>query len=116
MSVSGKTGGGAGVSKKVKVERPRPLKIGGGTQPELGVEDLLVVVDSVRRSLAVVGVGAAAQPNFDLKNQLEVLIANLKISGPALETNHKVKINICAKIGHFTIFSPRTRWTNSTKR
>ena len=97
MSVSLKTGGAAGasgasgVSKKVKVERPRPLKIGGGTQPELGVEDLLVVVENVRRTLAGAGLAApAAQTNFDLKNQLEVLTANLKISGPALESSHKV--------------------------
>ena len=89
MSVSLKTGGAPGVSKKVKVERPRPLKIGGGTQPELGVEDLLVLVDNVRRSL-VLQLVPGHQTNFDLKNQLEVLTANLKISGPALEESHKV--------------------------
>ena len=77
------------MSKKVKVERPRPLKIGGGTQPELGLEDLVVVVDNVRRTLAGMAVGA--QTNFDLKNQLEVLIANLKISGPTLEKSHRVR-------------------------
>ena len=77
------------MSKKVKVERPRPLKIGGGTQPELGVEDLLVLVDNVRRSL-VLQLVPGHQTNFDLKNQLEVLTANLKISGPALEESHKV--------------------------
>ena len=93
MSVSLKTGGAgaAGVSKKVKVERARPLKMGGGTQPELGVEDLVVVVDNVRRSLAGVAVGPGGQTNFDLKNQLEVLIANLKISGPVLEKSHRVR-------------------------
>ena len=91
MSVSLKTGGAPGVSKKVKVERPRPLKIGGGTQPELGLEDLVVVVDNVRRTLAGMAVGPGAQTNFDLKNQLEVLIANLKISGPALEKSHRVR-------------------------
>jgi len=86
------------VSKKVKLERPRPLKIGGGTQPELGVEDLLVVVENVRRSLAGAGLAApAAQTNFDLKNQLEVLTANLKISGPALERSHK---NLMDKLNH----------------
>jgi len=69
----------------VKVERPRPLKIGGGTQPELGLEDLVVMVETVRRSLA----GPGPQTNFDIKNQLEVLTANLKISGPALERSHK---------------------------
>lgn len=77
------------MSKKVKVERPRPLKIGGGTQPELGVEDLVVVVERVRRSLAGPGQGQTAQTNFDIKNQLEVLTANLKISGPALERSHR---------------------------
>ena len=93
MSVSLKTGGAGGaggVSKKVKVERPRPLKIGGGTQPELGLEDLLVVVENVRKTLAGAGLAPAAQTNFDLKNQLEVLTANLKISGQALERSHKV--------------------------
>ena len=91
MSVSVKTGAAPGLRQKVKVERPRPLKMGGGTQPELGVEDLLVVVDKVTRGLAEAGVG---QTNFDLKNQLEVLTANLKISGPALERSHKVTTNI----------------------
>lgn len=84
MSVSLKAGGG--VSKKVKVERPRPLKIGGGTQPELGVEDLLVVVDNVRRSLLVPG---GTENNFDLLHQLQILSANLKISGGSLERSHK---------------------------
>ena len=89
MSVSLKAGGGAIASKKVKVERPRPLKIGGGTQPELGVEDLLVVVENVRRSLSVTGV---AENNFDLLHQLQILSANLKISGSALEKSHKVRL------------------------
>ena len=74
MSVSLKTAAGPGVSKKVKVERPRPLKIGGGTQPELGVEDLVVVADNVSRSLAVMGQhqqATPAQTNFHLKSQLE---------------------------------------------
>ena len=87
MSVSVKTGAAPGLRQKVKVERPRPLKMGGGTQPELGLEDLLVVVDKVTRGLAEAEVG---HTNFDLKNQLEVLTANLKISGPALERSHKV--------------------------
>ena len=91
MSVSLKTVGAGGASKKVKVERPRPLKIGGGTQPELGVEDLLVLVDNVRRSLVLGLGGPGSHTNFDLKNQLEVLTANLKISGPALEESHKVE-------------------------
>ena len=85
MSVSLKAGG---VSKKVKVERPRPLKIGGGTQPELRVEDLLVVVENVRRSLAVSG---GSENNFDLLHQLQILSANLKISGSSLERSHKVR-------------------------
>ena len=71
------------------MERPRPLKIGGGTQPELGVEDLLVVVENVRRSLSVTGV---AENNFDLLHQLQILSANLKISGSALEKSHKVRL------------------------
>ena len=89
MSVSVKTGAAPGLRQKVKVERPRPLKMGGGTQPELGLEDLLVVVDKVTRGLAEVG-----HTNFDLKNQLEVLTANLKISGPALERSHKVNTRL----------------------
>jgi len=84
MSVSLKSVGG--VSKKVKVERPRPLKIGGGTQPELGVEDLLVVVDNVKKILSVSGV---PENNLDLLHKLQILSANLKISGSALERTHK---------------------------
>jgi len=84
MSLSLKSGGG--VSKKVKVERPRPLKIGGGTQPELGVEDLLVVVDNVKRILSVSGV---PENNLDLLHKLQILSANLKISGSTLERTHK---------------------------
>ena len=33
--------------KQVRVERPRPLKMGGDTQPELGQEDLVVVVGDI---------------------------------------------------------------------
>ena len=87
MSVSLKTGDGDKVEKKVKVERPRPLS----------QEELLVVVENVSRSLAVEVVGqqaAAAQTNFDLSSQLEVLTANLKISGPALERSHKVNTRL----------------------
>ena len=84
MSVSMRCGG---VSKKVKVERPRPLKIGGGTQPELGVEDLLVVVENVRRSLSP---DSGPENNLDLLHQLQILSANLKLSGSALEKSHKV--------------------------
>ena len=89
MSVSLKSVGG--VSKKVKVERPRPLKIGGGTQPELGVEDLLVVVDNVKKILSVSGV---PENNLDLLHKLQILSANLKISGSALERTHKVRSKV----------------------
>ena len=46
--------------KQVRVERPRPLKMGGGTQPELGQEDLVAVVESVRQSLGAPGGSAGA--------------------------------------------------------
>ena len=35
--------------KQVRVERPRPLKMGGGTQPELGPGDLAATVETVTR-------------------------------------------------------------------
>lgn len=100
MSVSLKSVGG--VSKKVKVERPRPLKIGGGTQPELGVEDLLVVVDNVKKILSVSGV---PENNLDLLHKLQILSANLKISGSALERTHKVRGKVL--LSSFSIIDPQ---------
>ena len=50
-------GGMRGKVKQVKVERPRPLKIGGGAHPELSIDDLLVVIEGVRKSLGVKGEG-----------------------------------------------------------
>ena len=35
--------------RSVKVVRPRPLKMGGGTQPELGPGDLAATVETVTR-------------------------------------------------------------------
>ena len=58
-------GGVGGVVKKVKVERPRPLKIGGGAHPELSLEDLLVVIEGVRKSLGVKRGGADGGGNFN---------------------------------------------------
>ena len=77
-------GGVRGVIKQVKVERPRPLKIGGGAHPELSLDDLLVVIEGVRKCLAVKGEGD------QIVGQLQLLSANLKISGPTLENTHKV--------------------------
>ena len=73
--------------KQVRVERPRPLKMGGGTQPELGQEDLVAVVESVRQSLGAPGGSAGA-----VLRQLQTLAANLRTAGPQLELSHKVKI------------------------
>ena len=53
-------GGVRGMVKQVKVERPRPLKIGGGAQPELSLDDLLVVIEGVRKSLGVKGEGGGS--------------------------------------------------------
>ena len=83
--------------KQVKVERPRPLKIGGGTQPQVGVDDLVVVVDSVRRTLSGGGTGESPGASFDVVSQLQTLSANLKLSGAQLESSHKVG-NLCMKI------------------
>ena len=79
-------GGVGGVVKQVRVERPRPLKIGGGAHPELSLEDLLVVMEGVRKSL--VGKGEGEQ----MVGQLQLLSANLKICGPTLEISHKVSV------------------------
>ena len=49
-----------GVVKQVRVERPRPLKIGGGAHPELSLDDLLVVIEGVRKSLGVKGEGGGS--------------------------------------------------------
>ena len=74
------------MAKQVKVERPRPLKIGGGAHPELSLEDLLVEIERFRKSLGVKGEGGGDQ----IVGQLQLLAANLKISGPTLEVSHKV--------------------------
>ena len=75
-------GGVGGMVKQVRVERPRPLKIGGGAHPELSLEDLLVVMKSL------VGKGEGEQ----MVGQLQLLSANLKICGPTLEISHKVSV------------------------
>ena len=79
-------GGVRGLVKQVKVERPRPLKIGGGAHPELSLHDLLVVIEGVRKSLGVKGEGGREH----ILGQLQLLSANLKIIGPTLEISHKV--------------------------
>jgi len=78
-------GGVGGVAKQVKVERPRPLKIGGGTHPELSLEDLLVVIEGVRKNLGIKCEDGGEQ----MVGQLQLLSANLKIRGPTLELSHK---------------------------
>jgi len=82
-------GGVRGVVKKAKVERPRPLKIGGGAHPELSLDDLLVVMEGLRRSLGVKGEGGKEH----MVGQLQLLSANLKISGPTLEISHKKQMD-----------------------
>jgi len=86
-------GGIRGAAKQVKVERPRPLKIGGGAHPELSLEDLLVVVEGVRKSLGFRG----EEEDDQLVGQLQLVAANLKISGPTLETSHKDQMD---KLNH----------------
>ena len=96
-------GGVRGVVKKVKVERPRPLKIGGGAHPELSLDDLLVVIEGVRKSLGLKGEGGGE----NMVGQLQLLSANLKITGPTLEISHKVSrlfIYYCQKL--FVCVSP----------
>ena len=80
--------------KQVRVERPRPLKMGGGTQPELGLGDLVTVLESVTRSLAGSGkpvMAGAGDPG--VIRQLETLAANLRMTGPQLENSHKVRFD-----------------------
>ena len=77
--------------KQVKVERPRPLKIGGGTQPELSLEDLISVLNKVIRNLS-----SSSPPSGETLDEsvglLKVLTANLKLSGPQLELSNKVRL------------------------
>lgn len=74
--------------KIVKVERPRPLKIGGGTQPELGQDSLICLIETVIKKLS-------SESTIDLDTQelvtghLKTLAANLRISGAQLETTHQ---------------------------
>lgn len=86
-------GGVRGVAKQVKVERPRPLKIGGGAHPELSLEDLLVEIERLRKTLGSKGEGGGDQ----IVGQLQLLAANLKISGPTLEISHKDQMD---KLNH----------------
>ena len=77
---------------QVRVERPRPLKMGGGTQPELAPEDLAVVIETVRKSLTGSGKPVLAGSGKPvIIGQLETLAANLRTSGPQLELSHKVR-------------------------
>jgi len=76
-------GGLGGVGRQTKVERPRPLKMSGGREPELRHEDLLVLLESVLRSLA------GRQYDGQLVSQVAGLCANLKRNGASLETSHK---------------------------
>jgi len=84
-------GGVRGVAKQVKVERPRPLKIGGGAHPELSLEDLLVEIERLRKNLGVKSEGE------QIVGQLQLLAANLKISGATLELSHKDQMD---KLNH----------------
>ena len=64
-----------GVVKQVRVERPRPLKIGGGAHPELSLDDLLVVIEGVRKSLGVKGEHMVGQ--LQLISRLVVIVLKL---------------------------------------
>ena len=88
-------GGLGGVGMQTKVERPRPLKMSGGREPELRHEDLLVLLESVLRSLA------GRQYDGQLVSQVAGLCANLKRNGATLETSHKVNFKLkshCVKL------------------
>ena len=95
--------------KQVKVERPRPLKIGGGAHPELSLDDLLVVIEGVRKRLGLKGEGGGEH----MVGQLQLLSANLKITGPTLEISHKVSCLFIYFYQYFLMcFTPRNRWTS----
>merc|ERR1712180_316292 len=76
-------GGLGGVGRQTRIEKPRPLKMSGGTQPELRPEDLLVVVENVIRGLNV------RQYDDQMVGQVGSLCANLKRSGAQMESSHK---------------------------
>ena len=78
-------GGLGGVGRQTRVERPRPLKMSGGREPELRHEDLLVLLEAVLRSLV------SRQYDGQMVGQVAGLCANLKRSGASLETSHKVR-------------------------
>ena len=80
-------GGLGGVGRQTRVERPRPLKMSGGREPELRHEDLLVLLEAVLRALV------SRQYDGQMVGQVAGLCANLKRSGATLETSHKVKPN-----------------------
>ena len=81
-------GGLGGVGRQTRVERPRPLKMSGGREPELRHEDLLVLLEAVLRALV------SRQYDGQMVGQVAGLCANLKRSGATLETSHKVKQKI----------------------
>lgn len=76
-------GGLGGVGRQTRIEKPRPLKMSGGTQPELRPEDLLVVVENVIRGLNI------RQYDDQMVSQVGSLCANLKRSGAQMESSHK---------------------------
>jgi len=76
-------GGLGGVGRQTRVERPRPLKMSGGREPELRHEDLLVLLEAVLRALV------SRQYDGQMVGQVAGLCANLKRSGASLETSHK---------------------------
>jgi len=76
-------GGLGGVGRQTRVEKPRPLKMSGGTQPELRPEDLVVVVENVIKGLA------NRQYDEQMVGQVRSLCANLKRSGAQMECTHK---------------------------
>ena len=87
-------GGLGGVGRQTRVERPRPLKMSGGREPELRHEDLLVLLEAVLRALV------SRQYDGQMVGQVAGLCANLKRSGATLETSHKVKQKIGLNLFH----------------
>jgi len=73
--------------KIVKVERPRPLKIGGGTLPELGQDSLICLIETVIKKLSFDTIDSDTQEL--VTGHLKTLAANLRISGAQLENTHQ---------------------------
>jgi len=80
-------GGLGGVGRQTRVEKPRPLKLHGGTAPQVRCEELVVAVEAVYRGLA------SRQYDKTMVGQVASLCAGLKRQGSALEASHKEQMD-----------------------